>query len=172
MKKCSFIGHRKIDITDELKLRLESIIEKLINKGVDTFIFGSKSEFNSLCYEVVLDMQKKYPLIERVVYKLPSEYYFTSKSEKEKYDEIMQNIVKNNFKNFYYDKVISINNNYWNAYVVRNKKMIDDSDICIFYYDENYLPVKRNYRQTQSGTNIAFNYAKAKNKVIINILEN
>ena len=45
-----FFGHREINETEELKLKLTEIIEKLIvKKKVDTFLFGSKSKFNNLC---------------------------------------------------------------------------------------------------------------------------
>ena len=45
-KACAIIGHRKIDITEELKSRLFDIICDMIeNKGVRTFLFGSKSVF-------------------------------------------------------------------------------------------------------------------------------
>ena len=51
---CCFFGHRKINETEELKSKLYEIIEKLIvEKQVDTFLFGSKSRFNSLCQETV-----------------------------------------------------------------------------------------------------------------------
>lgn len=48
------------------------------------------------------------------------------------------------------------------SYVERNQAMINDSDYCIFYYDENYQP--------KSGTALAYTYAKQKKKQIINIL--
>ena len=49
---CCFIGHREINETDKLKAKLKKIIEELIvNKKVDTFLFGSKSRFDSLCLE-------------------------------------------------------------------------------------------------------------------------
>ena len=54
---CCFIGHRTIDETEELKSRLKEIIEKLIiDEKVDTFLFGSKSRFNSLCREIVTEI--------------------------------------------------------------------------------------------------------------------
>ena len=49
-------------------------------------------------------------------------------------------------------------------YIERNKALIDASDIMIFYYDENYRPSYSN-----SGTKLAFEYAKSKNKKIINV---
>ena len=66
-KTCCFFGHKKINETEELKSKLIEIIEKLIvDKNVDTFLFGSKSQFNSLCQETVTEMKEKYPHIKRV----------------------------------------------------------------------------------------------------------
>ncbi|MGN1316910.1 MAG: hypothetical protein ACI4VW_07610 [Acutalibacteraceae bacterium] len=56
---CCFFGHRTIDETEELKAKLIYIIEKLIvDENVDTFLFGSKSRFNSLCLELVTEIKK------------------------------------------------------------------------------------------------------------------
>ena len=54
MKTCGFLGHRKIEETEELKQRLQAVIIQLIEKeGVQIFLFGSKSQFNSLCHATV-----------------------------------------------------------------------------------------------------------------------
>lgn len=64
---CCFFGHRKIKITNTLIGRLNKVIEKLIaRKRVNTFLFGSKSEFNTLCLKIVTDFKEKYPYIKRV----------------------------------------------------------------------------------------------------------
>ena len=56
----SFFGHRTINETDELKSKLIEVIEKLIeDKNVDTFLFGSKSRFNSLCLDIVTEIKEK-----------------------------------------------------------------------------------------------------------------
>ena len=62
------------------------------------------------------------------------------------------------------------------SYVERNQAMIDNSDYCIFYYNENYKPKPRkqskrdiNYYQPKSGTFLAYKYAQKKKKEIINI---
>ena len=62
------------------------------------------------------------------------------------------------------------------AYVERNYIMIDSSDICVVYYNEDYQPPKRkNSRrdispyQPKSGTRIAYEYAQKKKKDIVNI---
>ena len=57
-KVCCFIGHRKIDLTKELEEKSRNVIEDLIiNKKVTTFLFGSKSEFDSLCHKIVTDLK-------------------------------------------------------------------------------------------------------------------
>ena len=49
---CCFFGHRTINETEELKSKLIEIIEKLIvDEKVDTFLFGSRSDFDDLCYD-------------------------------------------------------------------------------------------------------------------------
>lgn len=62
------------------------------------------------------------------------------------------------------------------AYIMRNHEMVDRSDICVFYYDKNYLPPRRKLSkrhlydyQPKSGTAIAFSYAKSKEKRLINL---
>ena len=64
---CCFIGHRTINETEELKSKLIEIVEKLIvDENVDTFLFGSKSRFNSLCLELVTGIKEKHPHIKRI----------------------------------------------------------------------------------------------------------
>ena len=64
---CCFFGHRMIEVTDELVNRLEKVVDDLIvEKKVDTFLFGSKSQFDKLCLQVVTELKKKYPHIRRI----------------------------------------------------------------------------------------------------------
>ena len=52
MKAC-FIGHRKIQVSEELISSLEQIVVDLIHKGVKTFLFGSMSEFDNVSWSTV-----------------------------------------------------------------------------------------------------------------------
>ena len=54
------------------------------------------------------------------------------------------------------------------SYIERNQAMISESDICVFCFDENYLPQQRKNRKNKGGTAIAFRYTQSKKKIIIN----
>ena len=151
---CCFIGHREIKETEELKLKLIEIIEKLIvEKEVDTFIFGSKSRFNNLCQEIVSKIRKKYPHIKRVYVR--AEYPYIS--------EHYKNFLLENYEDTYYPE--NIINSGRAVYIKRNYEIIDKSNYCVVYFDELNLPVTR-----KSGTKIALDYAIKKQKNIISIL--
>ncbi len=150
---CCFIGHRSINETEELKSKLNEIIENLIvEKQVDTFLFGSKSSFNDLCHKVVSEIKEKYPHIKRIYVR--AEYPFIS----DRYREYLLE----DFEDTYYPERIM--NSGRTAYVERNYEMIDNSCYCIIYYDEACAPTFR-----KSGTRIALDYATKQRKNIIKV---
>ncbi len=145
---CCFIGHREIDETEELKRELYVIIEKLIlQERVDAFLFGSKSRFNSLCYEQVTKVKEKYPHIKRIYVR--AEFPQINESYKE--------YLLENYEDTYYPEKASGRA----VYIERNRDMIDNSRFCVVYYREAYSPKNR-----KSGTRSALDYAIKKNKKI------
>lgn len=181
-KSICFLGHRKIKITDDLIKKLESKIEELIDKcAVKRFLFGSKSEFDKLCYHIVTKIKEKKKEIVRVVYTCSSEKAI-KEGDKEKYENIFRYILKKEINIMTFDEEVEYKNKNVagkGSYVERNMAMIDDSDICIVYYDSTYLPQMRKRSknsvveyQPKSGTAIAVEYAKRKKKKIINFYEN
>ncbi|MBR3884983.1 MAG: DUF1273 family protein [Clostridia bacterium] len=176
-KSCCFIGHRKIIETKELKQRLKNTLENLIKeKQVRTFIFGSRSEFDFLCHTIVSNLMNIYPTIKRVVYTCKSELAVL-KHDKEELEQMFSNAFKQDITLCEYEKEIEHKTKFTSgkaSYIERNKAMIDASDYCIFYYDENYKPQKRKHSkndvfeyQPKSGTSLAYNYAKQKKKNIL-----
>ncbi len=80
-KICSFFGHRKIEITEELKEKVKEVIEDLIvDHNVLTFLFGNRSDFDYLCHLVVTELKEKYPNIIRKCYTCRSELCRTKPS--------------------------------------------------------------------------------------------
>lgn len=164
IKTVCFIGHRKIEVTDNLEQELTEYIEYLIlNENVKVFLFGSRSEFDNLCYDVVSKLKEKYPDIKRVNVRCTYEYLP---------DMYMKFYLEDYEESIYPKECI---NSGKISYVRRNQAMVDDSDYCIFYYNENYLPPRRKYAkrcvtdyQPKSGTALAYHYAEQKKKIIKN----
>ena len=166
-KVCCFIGHRKIQKSPELKEKLLNTIENLITKeDVTKFFFGSKSQFDDYCYEIVSELKEKYPHIKRVyvrsAYQHIPDWYEDSLLE--------------HYEDTYFPEHMS--NAGRASYVERNQEMINKSDFCIFYYNENYLPPRRKNSkrdlfdyQPKSGTGVAYDYAVKKKVKIINVFE-
>ena len=180
-KTCSFFGHRKINITEAREQKLKVIIEDLIiNHNVTTFLFGSKSEFDSLCHSIVSELKQKYPIIKRVNYTSKSESSLLE-NEREEWEKILSKLEKRKIILLGYEEEFEHKTKYTSgraSYIERNYAMIDDSDYCIFYYDENYKPPLRKYKksdvfeyQPNSGTSLSFKYAKQKRKNLINIFQ-
>ena len=164
---CCFFGHRKIIVTEELTNNLEIAIENLIkNENVDTFLFGSKSEFDRLCLAVTTKLKKKYSHIKRIYVRAEFPYV----------DENYKAYILKRYEDTYYPE--KIHGSGRAAYVERNYEMVNNSCFCVVYYDENYMPPKRkNSRkdladnQPGSGTKRAYEYALKKGVKIINMFE-
>ena len=153
MSVCCIIGHREIALTQKLKENVCLIVRNLIENGVDTFLFGSRSEFNKLCYDIVTELKREFVIIERVFvraeYPIIDEWYY-------------EYLTKFYEDSYYYDKDLK---NGKLSYIKRNEHLIDCSDCCLFYYNENYVPKTK----TKSGTSLAYEYALKKKKVIHNL---
>ena len=161
---CCFFGHRKIDETEELKNNLYEIIENLVaNEKVDIFLFGSKSEFDDLCHKIVTRLKEKYSHIKRIYVRSAFQHI----------SDWYEDSLLNHYEDTYFPE--HMENAGRASYVERNQEMINKSNFCVIYYDENYLPPRRkNSRrdltdyQPKSGTAVAYDYAIKKGKEVIN----
>ncbi len=163
-KTACFFGHRKINITEALKDRAYKEIENLIQDcGIEIFLFGSKSQFDDLCHEIVSALKNKYPYIRRVYVRAEFPYM----------NERYRAYLLSQYEDTYYPERIMDAGKA--SYVERNYEMIDKSSVCVVYYDKNYLPPRRKQNkrdlkdyQPASGTGVAYAYAEKKKKRIIN----
>lgn len=103
----------------------------LLEQGVATFLFGDHSEFNTLCYEVVSELREVYPKIRRI-------HYRTDYPDADAYT--MQFLLDGYEDSICPDGVAAAGKA---AYVERNQAMIQASDFCVFYFNNEYLPASR-----------------------------
>ncbi len=167
-KACSFIGHRKICISDELKQKIKKCVEDLIiNYNVQNFLFGSNSNFNDLCHLVVSELKEKYPSLKRIYYTCKSESC-TLESEWLALEKSYSRLLNKEVHLLGFEEEFEHKTKYCAgkaSYVERNQAMINDSNFCIFYYNEKYIPQTK----TNSGTKLAYEYAVRKKIKIINL---
>ena len=148
---CCFFGHRTINDTEKLRKELIKTIETLITvERIDTFLFGSKSRFDSLCLELVSKMKEKYPHIKRIYVR--AEFPIIN-------DEYKTYLMTLYDDTYYPNNIIGAGKA---MYVERNFEMIDGSRFCIVYFDKERAPATR-----KSGTKVALDYAVKKGKEII-----
>ena len=158
-----FIGHRKINDTSQLWERLDDIITELTENGTVNFLFGDRSEFNDLCFNIVGINKKIHPEIKRIKFRVNYE---------DADDYTMQFLTGDYDETVFPENAVGSGKN---VYIKRNMALIDESEVCVFYYDENYTPPRRKKDkkaigdyQPNSGTALAYKYALRKNKIIVN----
>ena len=150
---CWFIGHREIEETEDLLRQLLLIIEKLIvEDNVDTFLFGSKSRFNDLCYETVTELKGKYPHIRRIYVR----------AEYSNIDEAYKSYLLMRYEDTYFPcSAVGAGRA---VYLNRNREMIDQSGFCVLYFRESCTPKRR-----KSGTKAALEYAVKQKRIIVRL---
>lgn len=157
MKKnetCCFTGHRKLPKEQyaEIEKVLEKRIIELIKKGVRYFGAGGALGFDTMAALTVLKLKERYSHI-KLILVLPCK----NQTEKWQQKDIdMYEYIKSKC-----DKYVYTSQYYYNGCMQkRNKHLVDNSGYCICYLtNEN------------SGTAITVNYAKKKNLMIYNIVE-
>ena len=114
---CCFSGHRKLPVEqlEYLRKRIKSEVIKLINAGVDTFISGYASGFDTEAALTVNELKQEYLNI-KLVLVLPYRREISIP----------------------YDECICLAKTYRKGcFHIRNRYMVDNSCYCICYLTEN-----------------------------------
>ena len=168
MGACGFLGHRDTPQTEELKAKIRETVEYLIlEERVDTFLFGSKSKFDELCYSIVTELKEKYKNIRRVAYLCKHEtacLVGAGTSLMRQMKEIVgREVVAQEYEEV--KKSDRVNSAGKGAYVERNQWLIDESEYIVSYCR------KVDFKTGRSGTAIAVRYAQMKEKTIFNLFQ-
>lgn len=126
------------------KEKLRNTVEELILNGVNIFFIGSYGEFDIMCLNICVALKEVYSNIN--IFKVYSNI-----------SALIRDRTYMNYENISFD----IEHLHYKQRIVKsNQIMIDKSDVVVCYVDEQI----RN-----SGAKLSFNYAKKKNKKIINL---
>lgn len=150
----SFIGHRNIADKSIVYQRILAVMRELItHRKADVFLFGSRSDFDSLCVGAAEELKAEFRHIRRIY--IRAEYPIVSDSyRKYRLESCDETFFPQSLQRA--GKAV---------YVERNKLMIDRADICVFYCDMNAV------EGTVSGTRLAYRYAVSKHKQVINLFD-
>lgn len=148
---CCIFGNRSINETEQLKEKIKQTIELLVTKEqIDQFLFGSKSQFDRLCLQIVTQLKaEKYPHVKRVYVR----------AEFPVINETYTDYLLQSYDHSYYPEALLGATR--SVYVQRNYEMIRKSRFCLVYYSLSTAPTNR-----PSGTEIALRYAKKQRKAI------
>ena len=146
---CSCFGHRKIDGDAQLRVLVTEELQRAIDFGCRIFYCGAFGDFDKLCYEVICEMQQRYPQYQiKKVYCAPleSELRKPKRLPKEQYDDYV----------YLTPKLFG----WYRSIFFRNVAMIDASSYVIFYAED----------REGSGANKAYQYAfRQKDKKVVNL---
>lgn len=150
--KVAILGHSELEITDELKELLKSMLHRLIEIGTDTFYFcGTKDYFDKFCYETIGNLKQSRE-VKRV---LARAYYECISIEEDIFEHILEFTENKTFSENLHSETLIV-------YTRPFKDIIDLSDVLLTYFKEKDDPPSRFIGK-------AVNYAKIKRKKIINI---
>ncbi len=136
----AFFGHGKLDYSHETINRLTVEIEKLIQIGANDFLLGGYGNFDTLAASILFDLKRKYYHIKSTLV-IP---YLNKSYNLHFYDSTVYPDIENVPKRY--------------AIVQRNRWMVENSDIIIFYVS-----------YAIGGAYDTLKYAKRLNKRMINL---
>lgn len=144
MKSCAFFGHRYIDPEIFGKDMHHILVDLIENKGVTQFYSGFRGDFDRLCSFAVYTMKEKYPMIKNtmVLSYIPDKDFILPKY----FDDSVYLLEKQVPKRF--------------AISATNKLLVDKVDYivaCVLTHG--------------GGAYAALEYARRRNKPIINVLD-
>lgn len=148
-KVCSCFGHFNIEITDELKARTSEHIDRAIADGVRVFLFGGRSRFDDLVYNIVTERKAQAPQLD-----IKRIFCFALDNQLRKPPAWFQ------CKEYEgYDCPCKKFNWWYTSIYYRNCAMIDYSDIVLFYAE----------KRQNSGAYKAYKYAVKSHKNVVNL---
>lgn len=148
-KTCSVFGHSYVEITNDLTERTRVEIDRAINDGVRIFLFGGRSDFDDLCYDIVTEKRNAEPQlnIKRVFcfaldkqLRKPPRWFVRKEYE----------ALECPTKDFDY---------WYTAIYYRNLAMIDRSDLVLFWVE----------KRENSGAYKTYRYAVKRHKHFVNL---
>ena len=131
-RTCCFTGHRIISDqkSEQIKMQVYKTVEMLIDKGYERFLCGGAIGFDMLAAIAVLALRQKYSHI-KLCLCLPC------RGQEERWNRIQKLYYKYLIEHA--DEAEYLNDTYVTGCMQqRNKKMVDESSVCIAYLTKTF----------------------------------
>ena len=167
--RVSVIGQRKVQESPELVFKVyETLFDLIENQGADTFYFGSKTLFSTLCLNAVLELQKLYPSVRTVYVRA------TCKNLEKSYKDCLLETDDAAYFPTSVRDFKNLNNE------LRDVAMIEACDVLLTYCDPSYRSPRKTptnktmapieaTKKSDSGAQMAVDFARKRKKRIINL---
>ena len=150
--RVAIIVRENLTVTETLKKQLKEIVTNLVVDAFATnFLFNGIGEFDTACYEIVTNLKKVFPELQREFYTPNREF---NGNEVEYYLTL-------------YEKINLTNKSGGISYDMRDQVMVDKCDILVTYCD---LDREQSAKWT-SSTARTIAYAWKEKKRIVNLFE-
>lgn len=156
MKSICFTGHRLVNNPTAVNMRLEAVLEQLINDGAEDFYAGGAIGFDTLAERAVLRLRRKYPQIKLHLLLPCCRADQTAKwqaAQIEMFDKISAAANTIEYTSQRYSS---------NCMRIRNARLVEQSEGCVCYYTRS---------SSASGTGQTIRMAENKGIPIINVAE-
>ncbi len=138
-KTCSCFGHLDVNITDDLIARTKTEIDKAVADGVRVFLFGGRSDFDDLCYDLVTEKKNTEPQLD-----IKRVFCFALDNQLRKppiwFIRKEYEALECPPKDFDY---------WYTSIYYRNLAMIDQSDLALFWAEKRIQDVSVRSQKTQ-----------------------
>lgn len=149
---CCFTGHRFLpqEKADAIQYTLECLIRELCENGCREFISGGAIGFDMMAAETVLKLKRTFPDI-TLIMALPcrDQHIKWGRTDRLRYEKLLSRA----------DKIVYLAEGYVTGCMhLRNKYMVDNSELCIAYLQNK-----------GGGTEYTVRYAREKGCRVVNI---
>lgn len=149
-KVCSCFGHFRVEITDGLRARTGKEVDDAVADGVRIFLFGGRSDFDDLVYDIVTDRMTKNPQLGiKRIFCFPLDKQLRTPPHWFKRKEYEALVCPSKDFDWWYTSIY-----------YRNCAMIDQSDLVLFYAEE----------RENSGAYKTYKYAVKIHKKLVNLV--
>ena len=154
-KTCCFTGHRNIplDLVCPLQSAMREKICSLLSEGVIYYGVGGAVGFDSLAAETLFELRLSYPQIKVIlVYPFDGFNARWTAEQRGKYDALLPQ----------YDKRVCVSRIPGReAYLMRNRRLVDQSSHCIAFCERKYGGTAYTVRYAQSNGCQVYNLASS-----------